>query len=99
MGHSGRGKDSESMNMQDMSMAKPKRSDSFEFTFQGIRHFLAQYLRESGILTALIILIVVGVISSPHFRKPENIINISRQIGINGILGIGMTFVILTAGI
>lgn len=56
-------------------------------------------IRESGILGALIILVVVGAIISPHFLKPGNLINVIRQIAIVGILGVGMTFVILTAGI
>jgi ribose transport system permease protein len=56
-------------------------------------------IRESGVLGALIILIVVGAIISPHFLKPTNLINVIRQIAIVGIVGIGMTFVILTSGI
>ena len=56
-------------------------------------------MRESGILGALIILIVVGAIISPHFLKTFNLINVIRQIAIAGIIGVGMTFVILTAGI
>jgi ribose/xylose/arabinose/galactoside ABC-type transport system permease subunit len=56
-------------------------------------------LRESGILGALILLIVVGAIISPHFLKATNLINVIRQIAIIGIIGVGMTFVILTAGI
>jgi ribose/xylose/arabinose/galactoside ABC-type transport system permease subunit len=56
-------------------------------------------IRESGILGALIILIVVGAIISPHFLKTANLINVIRQIAIVGIIGVGMTFVILTSGI
>lgn len=56
-------------------------------------------VRESGILGALIILVVVGAIISPHFFKTGNLINVIRQIAIVGILGVGMTFVILTSGI
>jgi ribose/xylose/arabinose/galactoside ABC-type transport system permease subunit len=55
--------------------------------------------RESGILGALIILVVVGAIISPHFIKGTNLINVIRQVAIVGILGVGMTFVILTSGI
>jgi ribose/xylose/arabinose/galactoside ABC-type transport system permease subunit len=56
-------------------------------------------MRESGILGALIILIIVGAIISPHFLKATNLINVIRQIAIIGIIGVGMTFVILTSGI
>ena len=38
-------------------------------------------------------------IKSDVFLTSQNIINILRQISINGILAIGMTFVILTGGI
>ena len=73
----------------ELSLAKLWRSDSRA----------RRMVRESGILGALIILVVVGAIISPHFLKIENLINVSRQIAIAGILGVGMTFVILTSGI
>jgi ribose transport system permease protein len=56
-------------------------------------------LRDSGILLALLLLIVVGSVLSPFFLQPANFLNVARQVAIVGILGIGMTFVILTAGI
>jgi ribose/xylose/arabinose/galactoside ABC-type transport system permease subunit len=59
----------------------------------------ASRLRVSGILVALILLLVVGAIVSPHFLQISNLLNVSRQMAIIGIIGIGMTFVILTAGI
>jgi ribose transport system permease protein len=60
---------------------------------------IRRMLRESGILGALIILVVVGAILSPHFLQTGNLINVIRNTAIAGILGIGMTFVILTSGI
>jgi len=57
------------------------------------------FLRSHGILLALLLLIAVGATLSPHFLTPGNIANVARQSSIVGILGIGMTFVILTAGI
>ena len=56
-------------------------------------------IRQSGILLALIALIVVGSLLSDHFFEFDNLVNVSRQTAIVGLLGIGMTFVILTAGI
>ena len=56
-------------------------------------------IRQSGILLALIALIVVGALLSDHFFEFDNLVNVSRQTAIVGLLGIGMTFVILTAGI
>jgi ribose transport system permease protein len=60
---------------------------------------LLRFVRESGILSALIIMVIVGAIISPHFLKVANLVNVIRLIAISGILGIGMTFVILTSGI
>jgi ribose/xylose/arabinose/galactoside ABC-type transport system permease subunit len=42
---------------------------------------------------------VAAAIISPAFLNPFNIINVLRQIALFGIVSVGMTFVILTAGI
>ena len=55
--------------------------------------------RGAGLLAALIVLIIVSSIVSPHFLNPTNLLNVLRQVAMFGILGIGMTFVILTKGI
>ncbi|WP_448462976.1 ABC transporter permease [Martelella sp. AMO21009] len=52
-----------------------------------------------GILIALILVCIVLSIVSENFLSPRNIVNVLRQTSINGILAIGMTFVILTRGI
>ena len=52
-----------------------------------------------GILIALAVLCVVLSLVSDNFLTSRNIINVLRQTSINGILAIGMTFVILTRGI
>jgi ribose transport system permease protein len=59
----------------------------------------AGLLRGRGILLALLLLVGVGAVLSENFLTPSNLANVSRQGSIVGILGIGMTFVILTAGI
>lgn len=56
-------------------------------------------LRDSGILLALIVLIVAGSLLSPHFMTSSNMANVFRNGVPVALLGIGMTFVILTAGI
>jgi ribose/xylose/arabinose/galactoside ABC-type transport system permease subunit len=60
-----------------------------------VRDILARY----GTFIALILLIVVAAMLSPRFLSPVNLMNVLRQTAIVGVLGIGMTFVILTAGI
>jgi inositol transport system permease protein len=44
-------------------------------------------------------LMVVFAILEPSFLSPLNLFNVMRQISIEGLIAIGMTFVILTAGI
>ncbi len=52
-----------------------------------------------GLIVAFAILCVVLSLLSPHFLTGPNILIILRQISINAILAIGVTFVILTGGI
>ncbi|MBA2290143.1 MAG: ABC transporter permease [Chloroflexia bacterium] len=49
----------------------------------------------------LFLLVLVAVLSylEPGFRTERNMFNVLRQVSIIGILAVGMTFVILTAGI
>jgi ribose transport system permease protein len=58
-----------------------------------------RFMRGSGLLLALLLLLAIGALLSPFFLQPANLINVARQVAIAGIIGIGMTFVILTAGI
>lgn len=55
--------------------------------------------RKAGLAIALLGLIVAASFASPHFLNPINILNVLRQVALYGILGVGMTFVILTKGI
>ena len=53
-------------------------------------------------MTLVLIILGLGVvlsIASPNFLKTTNILNILRQVSINGILAIGMSLVCLTGGI
>ncbi|MFN8591606.1 MAG: ABC transporter permease [Thermomicrobiales bacterium] len=50
-------------------------------------------------LIFLAILVVILASLRPNFLSPFNIFNVMRQIAFIGILAVGMTFVILTAGI
>jgi ribose/xylose/arabinose/galactoside ABC-type transport system permease subunit len=47
----------------------------------------------------LVILMIVFAFLTPAFLTPLNLFNVMRQISIEGLIAIGMTFVILTAGI
>src|SRR5438552_9931590 len=48
---------------------------------------------------ALIVLFVVFSIASPNFLQFDNIVGILLATAVNGILALGVTFVIITAGI
>jgi ribose transport system permease protein len=88
----------------DMTDARPATSDAVEPGARldrprEVRQRAARLLRGSGILLAFVVLIVLGALQSEHFLTFDNFSNVARQASIAGILGIGMTFVILTAGI
>jgi len=52
-----------------------------------------------GVAGALFALIVLAAIAVPGFFSRENLTTILLHVSINAILGLGMTFVIITAGI
>ncbi|MBX2999910.1 MAG: ABC transporter permease [Caldilineaceae bacterium] len=58
-----------------------------------------QILLRARAFIALILVVSVFSFLSEAFLTPSNILIVARQVAINAILGIGMTFVILTAGI
>ena len=58
-----------------------------------------QLLLQARAYIALVVVISVFSFLSEAFLTPANIIIVASQVAINAILGIGMTFVILTAGI
>jgi putative xylitol transport system permease protein len=58
-----------------------------------------QLIQEYGIFFAFLLLVVILSFSNEYFLTAGNISNVLLQTSINGILAIGMTFVILTRGI
>lgn len=56
-------------------------------------------IQEYGIFFAFLLLSVILSISNEYFLTAGNISNVLLQTSINGVLAIGMTFVILTRGI
>jgi ribose transport system permease protein len=55
--------------------------------------------REIGVLIFLILLCVLMSVLSEYFLKPQNMFNVMRNMSTIGIMGIGMTMVIVTGGI
>jgi ribose/xylose/arabinose/galactoside ABC-type transport system permease subunit len=62
-----------------------------------LRQFSAP--RSSGLIWVLLFMCVVAAYMSDAFLNPFNIVNVLRQMALFGIVSVGMTFVILTAGI
>jgi len=60
---------------------------------------LKQRLIQQKTLIALVVMIIVVSFLNPNFFTTGNILNILRQTAINAIMAVGMTMVILTAGI
>jgi ribose/xylose/arabinose/galactoside ABC-type transport system permease subunit len=52
-----------------------------------------------GLVTALITLAIALSLVRPMFLTVPNLVNLVRQISINGILAVGVTFVLLTGGV
>ena len=55
--------------------------------------------RQFGTLIGLLALCAVLWILTPHFMTVSNLLNVAEQTSINAIVAVGMTFVILSAGI
>jgi len=60
---------------------------------------IKERLIQQKTLIALVVMIVVVSFLNPNFFTTGNILNILRQTAINAIMAVGMTLVILTAGI
>lgn len=72
------------------AMKKPARMTSTD---------VQQLLLRGRAFIALILVVVVFTIIAPNFLAAANIEIMAKHVAINAILGIGMTFVILTGGI
>lgn len=57
------------------------------------------YLKKYNLFLIFIGFLVIGSLLSEHFFSTQNILNVMQQSSFVGIVSIGMTFVIITAGI
>jgi ribose/xylose/arabinose/galactoside ABC-type transport system permease subunit len=60
---------------------------------------LLQFLLNNSTLVLFVVVFILFGLSSPRFFTLENIINFVKQASFTGIIAVGMTFVLLTAGI
>lgn len=56
-------------------------------------------LKKYASVVSLVTLIAIVTLVNPTFLELDNILNVFKQISINGLIAYGMTFVILSAGI
>ena len=57
---------------------------------------LVEFIKKYPILLVLIAFIIFASIVSEKFLTADNILNVLRQVATNGLISIGMTYVILT---
>lgn len=69
-----------------------EKEKSNKFNMKG---FVAKY----GVILGLVIIMVYFTVMKAKFLTLDNMLNMLRQTSINGLLAIGMTFVVLTGGI
>ena len=60
---------------------------------------LRELLQRFGLIISFLLLCAILTVLSDRFLTVNNAVNVLRQSTINGIIAVGMTFVILTAGI
>ena len=82
-----------------MSMQYQEKGKGSAVASSGLMQFISQRLAISGLFLALLALIAISSFISEAFLSPFNLINVLRQVALYGIVSIGLTFVILTAGI
>ncbi|MGI9165883.1 MAG: ABC transporter permease [Pyrinomonadaceae bacterium] len=63
------------------------------------QNFFSHYGRQLGTLSGLLGLVVALWALTPHFLTISNLLNVAEQATIIAIIAVGMTFVIITAGI
>ncbi|WP_244619282.1 ABC transporter permease [Rhizobium sp. 18055] len=60
---------------------------------------VSQFVVDYGIFISFAAIFVALSLMNEYFLSSQNLLNVMRQISINGVLAVGMTFVILTGGI
>ena len=76
-------------------MAKEQALPSRKSQTPSVGYYASKY----GIIIAFFVICIAITIAEPRFLSVNNLFNVLRQTSVNGILAIGMTFVILTRGI
>ncbi|MGW3809300.1 ABC transporter permease [Micromonospora sp. NPDC005113] len=59
----------------------------------------ARAFLNSGVYVLLALVVLVGLITTPQFRTPENVVNVLRSVALVGIAALGMMFVVLVGSL
>jgi len=76
-------------------LAGSKQAISFSSIINTVGMLISRYRT----IFVFIVLVITSSILSPHFLSFTNITNVLRQSSFNGLMAIGLTFVLLTGGI
>ena len=82
-----------------MALAKSLSNINPSERFSNNAYHRIELVQRYGILAIFLLLCIAAALSSPFFLTPENLLNVVRQVSVVGLTALGMTFVILTAGI
>lgn len=63
------------------------------------KNLLAHYGRQFGTFLVFLVLCAVLSVMTPHFLTVSNLLNVAQQTVINAVIAVGLTFVIISAGI
>ena len=66
---------------------------------RSLSRLLERFGPSTGAIIGFLLIVVLGSVLAPSFATERNILNILRQTSMLGVVTVGMTFVILTAGI
>lgn len=82
-------------------MPKPEATQTLKPPSEGSGSFWRRLFqsREFGVFLALLVLVILMRFLTPYFWKTENIFNVLRGMSTIGIMAIGETMIIVTAGI
>ncbi|HEX4201571.1 MAG TPA: hypothetical protein VHY59_08645, partial [Chthoniobacterales bacterium] len=80
-------------------MSVPKSNRGSGATLLGTLKFLHAGFAEGILILILLVFFVVLAFTAPSFLTLNNLSNLVRQVSIIGVVAIGMTLVIISAGI
>ena len=63
------------------------------------RRPLSAWIARYGLVLALALVALTLAAIKPRFLSPANLVNVARQMSINGVLAVGVTVVLLTGGV